>query len=86
MADDAPRALQCLIEGESLLFKVTATGSLDMMDLKRLIKEERKNGMLKNVDAADLMLWKVRMTSAVIRSDITGDTTLAYGGYPYQAS
>jgi len=60
MADDAPRALQCLIEGESLLFKVKPTGSMYIADLKDLIKEKRKNGVL----AKDLTLWKVRMTMA----------------------
>lgn len=30
--------------------------------LKKLIKEERKNSVLSNVDATHLTLWKVRMT------------------------
>jgi len=31
--------------------------------LKKLIKEECKNGVLKDVDTVDLTLWKVRMTT-----------------------
>jgi Crinkler effector protein N-terminal domain len=64
MADDATRALICLITGESSLFKVRPTGRDDIMDLKELIKEEGKNGVLNSVDAKDLVLWKVRMTLA----------------------
>ena len=64
MADDAPRALNCLIEGDSSPFKVKPTGSNDIIDLKKLIWEECKNGVLSSVDASDLTLWKVRMTMA----------------------
>jgi hypothetical protein len=64
MADDASRTLICLIEGEPITFKVKPTGKMDMMDLKKLIKEEGKHGVLSNVDAKDLILWKVRMTLA----------------------
>jgi hypothetical protein len=60
MADDALGALFSLIEGESVLFKVEPTGSM----LRELIKEKGKNGVLKSVNAADLTLWKVRMTMA----------------------
>ena len=64
MADDAPRALTCLIEGDSSLFPVSVTGDENIMVLKDLIREKRKNGVLSNVDAADLTLWKVRMITA----------------------
>jgi hypothetical protein len=37
---------------------------MDIMDLKKLIKEEGKHGVLRNVDAKDLILRKVRMTTA----------------------
>jgi len=83
MADDTPRDLQCLIKGEPVAFRVELKGSKNIIELKDLIKQEGMNGVLKFVDAKDLILWKVRMTFLVIRSDITGDTTLAYGGYPY---
>jgi Crinkler effector protein N-terminal domain len=62
MADDAPRALLCLIAGESVSFIVKPTGSMDIIDLKDLIKEKRKNGALSGIVAKDLTLWKVRMT------------------------
>jgi hypothetical protein len=64
MADDASRSLICLIEGESTLFEVEPTGSTNIMKLKDLIKEKCKNGVLGNIDAKDLTLWKVRMTMA----------------------
>ena len=68
MADDAIRALICLIEGESSLFRVKPTGSMVIIELKELIKEEGING---SVNAMDLTLWKVRMTMA---SDSTTDS------------
>jgi hypothetical protein len=64
MADDATRALVCLITGESTPFKVRPTGRDDIIDLKKLIKEGGKNGVLNGVLAKDLILWKVRMTLA----------------------
>jgi hypothetical protein len=60
MADEAPCTLNCLIEGESLLFRAKPAGNKDVIDLRKLIWEERKNGVLSSVDATDLTLWKVR--------------------------
>ena len=76
--------LWCYIQGDNTAFLLIASSTISVGLLKNLIKEECKNGVLKDVDAADLTLWKVRMTFLVIRSDITGDTTLASGGYPSQ--
>jgi len=74
----------CLLEGETALFTVIALPAIPISnELEDLVKE--KNGVLSSIDANDLTLWKVRMTSVVIHSDITGDTTLAYKGYPSQA-
>ena len=68
MADDHPRTLTCLIEGDSSLFQVNSTGDKNIFNLKKLIWEEGKRGVLSNVDAKDLTLWKVRM---IIASDST---------------
>jgi hypothetical protein len=61
MADYAFPALICLIEGESSPFSVKPKEDIKVMDLKDLIHEKCKNGVLFGVDAADLLLWKVRM-------------------------
>jgi hypothetical protein len=53
--------LTCLIKGESSLFSVKPKEDISIMELKDLIQEEGKNGMLGSIDAADLLLWKVRM-------------------------
>ena len=63
MADDALRALICLIEGASSLFMVKQTGSMDIINLKELIEEECKNGF-RSVDTKDLTLWKVSTTNS----------------------
>lgn len=62
MADDSPRALLCLTEGESSLFRVKPAGNTDIIDLKDLIKEQGINSALRAILAKDLILWKVRMT------------------------
>jgi hypothetical protein len=63
MVDDAPRTLVCLIEGESLLFEVEATGGMNIIKLKKLIKEEGIDAT-EHVLAKNLTLWRVRMTMA----------------------
>jgi hypothetical protein len=73
MADDSPRALLCLIEGDSSPFRVKLAGDTDIIDLKDLIKEKRKNGVLSNVNAKDLTVWKVGTTMA---SDSTTNSLL----------
>jgi hypothetical protein len=85
-----PTTFWCLVEGDDTPFPITAALTTPIGVLKEWIKEK---GVLSSVDATDLILWKVRMTMAsdsttnspVIISDITGDTSLAYGGYPCQA-
>ena len=64
MADNIPRTLLCLIEGEDKLFKVRPKGDDDIVDLKDLIKEKGINVAEHAVLAKDLTLWKVRMTMA----------------------
>jgi hypothetical protein len=78
-------SLWCYIAGDDTPILVTTSSSTFIIELKDSIKEKRKYGLLKSVDAADLTLWKVRMTLVVIRSDIMGDTTLAYTAYLYHA-
>ena len=43
MADDAPRALLCIIRGDPNPFIVEPTGSLDIIDLREMIKKENSN-------------------------------------------
>jgi hypothetical protein len=65
MADDAFRALNCLVEGDPFLFKVKTTGSMEIYELKELILEQGNyHGVLRSVNVIDLTLWKVRMTMA----------------------
>ena len=44
------------------MFHVVDSPSKTVSELKKSIKKECKNGVLKTVDAIDLTLWKVRMT------------------------
>ena len=58
MANDT-RVLFCLIEGDTNPFEVTVSTGKSISFLKEVIQEKRKNGPLRDVDAADLVLWKV---------------------------
>jgi len=51
--------LWCIIKGDSTPFKVKITGGEDIDELKKLVREEGKNGLLNGIDAKDLALWKV---------------------------
>jgi hypothetical protein len=59
MPNDATRALWCLIDGEFTAFKVMAPPNIDINDLKQLVSQEKDKGILRDVNAADLALWKV---------------------------
>ena len=52
-------ALWCLIQGDSTPFEVTAPVNATINRLKELVWEKRKRGAFKNVDASDIILWKV---------------------------
>ena len=73
MSDDSPRALVCLIEGESIPFRVELAGNKDIIALKDLIKEKGSNSTKHAVLAKDLTLWKVRMAMV---SDSTTNSLL----------
>jgi hypothetical protein len=58
MAGDDTRVLLCLIKGDSEVFRIEVSKNADALDLKKHILECKK-GTLRNVDAKDLVLWKV---------------------------
>ena len=58
--DNTFRVLLCLIEGDSTVFQVKATANENVLDLKKLIHQEKDKGILRSVNASDLVLWKVR--------------------------
>lgn len=64
MTDDALRSLVCFIEVIASVVRVEATGTVDIVKLKEIIKEKGKNSVFRGVDAMHLILWKVRMTVA----------------------
>jgi hypothetical protein len=76
MADDALHLI-CLVEGDPFLFKVKPTGSMDIMELRKLIHEEGINGVFSSVDVIDLILWKVRMPWPVTTQLIFPQVNLA---------
>ncbi|KIJ98266.1 hypothetical protein K443DRAFT_212907 [Laccaria amethystina LaAM-08-1] len=52
--------LNCLIDGEDIVFTVTATGDDNVSDLKKSIQKKRVLGRLKDVDPHTLELWKFK--------------------------
>jgi hypothetical protein len=59
MPDDS-RELCCLVEGGHAVFRITAPNMSNMLYLRQIIWEQNKNGPFRHVDAADLMIFKVR--------------------------
>ena len=57
--------LWCLIDGDSTPFKVSCTSNTDINDLKKLIHKAHERQLLHNVDATNLVLWKVRYSSCI---------------------
>jgi len=51
--------LFCLIEGDTNPFSVTVSTDKSISFLKKVIRDIRKNGPLRDVDAPRLVLWKV---------------------------
>ena len=51
--------LKCLIEGEDIVFSVTAGCNDEVSDLKESIQGKRALGRLKDIDPHTLELWKV---------------------------
>ena len=63
MADDAVRVLLCLVEGDSSIFEVEPSGTMNIIKLKDLI-HGKGFGNASPVLAKDLVLWKVRKSTA----------------------
>jgi hypothetical protein len=51
--------LWCFTQRDSTAFEVIAHVDASISQLKKLVWEERKNGVFRDTDATDLMLWKV---------------------------
>jgi hypothetical protein len=53
-------SLWCIVKGDLSLFNVKIVPEQTVADLKELIRDKHQNNLLKDVDAANLALWKVR--------------------------
>jgi hypothetical protein len=56
---DATLRLKCLIEGEDIIFPITAVRDDEVSDLKEAIQSKRALDSLKDVGPHTLELWKV---------------------------
>ncbi|KIL64993.1 hypothetical protein M378DRAFT_554864 [Amanita muscaria Koide BX008] len=57
--------LKCLIEGEDIVFPVTAGCDDEVSDLKELIRSERALDSLKDIDPHTLELWKPKDSNPI---------------------
>ena len=57
--DDSPYRLRCFVEGDSTVFTVKTSKNCEIDDLKKLVHQEKDKGILRNVNASDLILLKV---------------------------
>ena len=71
MANVASLKLRCFIKGDSIPFRVTPAGEAEIDDLKDLVWERKKNGVLRDTDASDLVLWQVSSERPANSSQLT---------------
>ena len=71
MHDDTPRVLRCIVEGDPAVFKVKVPVDNDVDDLKKLVHREKDKGILRDVNASDLALWKVRYFQKPVATQLT---------------
>jgi hypothetical protein len=62
---DSRIKLWCLLLGSKTPFNVAIEQDKEIYDLKKLIKDERKND-LSNVDASNLILWSVEIDQSLL--------------------
>jgi hypothetical protein len=61
LRNDSIRSLFCLIEGDNVPFRVDVEVDCEINQLKKDIHKEREKGAFRDVDAADLRLYKVSL-------------------------
>jgi hypothetical protein len=71
MANDTHRMFWFLIKGDSNPFEIAVPDNASISRLQKLVWEERKNGALRGVDAADLMILKVSTERLADSSQLT---------------
>jgi hypothetical protein len=54
--------LWCIVEGQTTPFAVTVSLDVSIDELKKLIREVKEKGTFREVDAVDLVLWKLCAT------------------------
>jgi hypothetical protein len=62
MADHTVRVLRCLVKGGTIPMKLSISVDKDVDDLKEMIHERGKNGVLQDTDIQDLFVYRVRTT------------------------
>jgi hypothetical protein len=71
MAKDTYRVFWFFIKGDSRAFEMTVPDNISISRLKDMVWEKRKNGVLRGVDAADLMVLKVSTERLADSSQLT---------------
>ena len=73
MANDTHRELWCFIKtkGDSKPFRVTPLREASIDELKDEVWKKRRNGVLRDVNATDLVLWKVSSKGLADSSQLT---------------
>jgi len=71
MAKDTYRVFWFFIKGDSRAFEMTVPDNISISRLKDMVWEKHKNGVLRRVDAADLMVLKVSTERLADSSQLT---------------
>jgi len=64
--------LYCLIDVNTTPFRVSCPPNTDVYDMKTLIHEAGKHGALRNIDAKDLVIWKVSKVMRILSLGVIG--------------
>jgi hypothetical protein len=62
--DKTIRHLRCLLEGDYVPFPVDVQANCQIADFKEMIHKKRERGALRDIDAADLKLYKVSLMNS----------------------
>ncbi|KAF8330657.1 hypothetical protein F5887DRAFT_1178530 [Amanita rubescens] len=79
MPDDTVRVLRCLVKGATIPMKVSPSVDDDVDDLKAMVHERGKNGILRDTDIQDLFVWKLKNQESLIPEESLGDRVFSQG-------
>ncbi|KAK2460049.1 hypothetical protein APHAL10511_007926 [Amanita phalloides] len=79
MPDDTVRVLRCLVKGTTIPMKISLSVDNDVDDLKAMVHNTGKNGILRDADIPDLFVWKLKKQESLVPEESLGDRVFSQG-------